>query len=244
MQHFGYRLVNIEGKWSVDILYDLDRLQGAMPIQTIIDVGANIGQFCYKIKHHYPQSIVHSFEPVADAYQQLLNTTNSFTGVHCKQLALGNQTGKATIHLFGQNTPVASILSHSPFSVDFAQQPDHTQVVDVQRLDEYCVNESVNGIDLLKIDTEGFDLEVLQGATKLLEEKAIRFIYCEWSYLGTGGPGDLNLIREFLEAYGFSLLGLYTDFFRPDMNFHVCRNALFLQKELYLKSFPQPASSA
>ena len=103
----------------------------------------------------------------------------------------------------------------------------------VRTLDEVRRELGVERINLLKIDTEGFDLQVLQGARQSLEEGRIDCIYLEFNTLlpkpGTSG-GALLPLAEFLTPLGFNLISTYTDFLVTEGDFFGGYNALFARQ--------------
>jgi len=80
----------------------------------------------------------------------------------------------------------------------------------MKTLDEYCVENKIPAIDILKSDTQGFDLEVIKGARELLRRKAIHLIYMEviLSDMYKGLPG-VDEIYTFLTERGFNLVSFY-----------------------------------
>ena len=93
---------------------------------------------------------------------------------------------------------------------------------------------NINRIDLLKIDTEGFELEVLQGAGKMLDDGSISFIYAEVGFQSqnTRNTGFKELIH-FLEPKGFLFYALYQlDAHDWNTGNHL-GNALFVHRNIY-----------
>jgi len=82
--------------------------------------------------------------------------------------------------------------------------------IEVITLDEYCAANGVIRIDLLKIDTQGYDLEVLKGSTGLMSTKAIRLIYMEvtFSEMYEELP-PLEQLYRLLGDHGFRLVAVY-----------------------------------
>ena len=80
------------------------------------------------------------------------------------------------------------------------------------------------------IDTEAFDLSVMKGAARMLQERRIGFIYTEFNDLsvkeGTTG-GALIPISEYLSPFGLRYVATYTDFVLPENGMFICANALF-----------------
>lgn len=96
-------------------------------------------------------------------------------------------------------------------------------------IDRFCDRNNLSGIDILKIDTEGFDLSVLKGARRLLEARRIKFIWVEFNSLSQidGKPGSLAAIAGFLEQYDVRFVASYIDYIIPDRGLFISANALF-----------------
>ena len=88
----------------------------------------------------------------------------------------------------------------------------------------------LESIDILKIDTEGYDLEVLKGANDLLRNHAVKFIYLEFNQI-TGSSkqvrGSLCPMAEILAPFGFKFVASYNDYIVPEDGFFMVSNALF-----------------
>ena len=87
--------------------------------------------------------------------------------------------------------------------------------VPVTTLDAYCAEQSIEQPDILKTDTQGFDLEVLRGAAELLDRRAVRLIYMEISYADVYERGPrLDDVYGFLRDRGFFLASFYNFAFK------------------------------
>ena len=78
-------------------------------INTVLDVGANIGSFSIMINKIIPDATIYSFEPLNDCYQTLLSNTKEINRIKSFNLALGSQTGEALIH-HNEFSPSSSLL--------------------------------------------------------------------------------------------------------------------------------------
>lgn len=89
--------------------------------------------------------------------------------------------------------------------------------VELRTLDAYCTEHRITHIDILKVDTQGFDLEVIKGARELLKLRRIRMIYMEitFSDMYKGLP-RLDEIYGFLASQGFSLVSFYAFHYQHD----------------------------
>ena len=75
--------------------------------------------------------------------------------------------------------------------------------IQTQTLDDFCINKNINNIDVLKIDTEGNELNVLKGAEKLLSKKKIMLIYVEISESKDKFDEKEKSVIDFLSSYNF-----------------------------------------
>jgi hypothetical protein len=77
-------------------------------------------------------------------------------------------------------------------------------------LDNYCLNHNIDKIDLLKIDTEGYELNVLDGATKMLSSANISLIFCEIGFLRANNRNTYFAdLTEWLAMRDYHFFGLY-----------------------------------
>jgi FkbM family methyltransferase len=130
------------------------------PNPIIVDVGANIGQFCIAAKLFYPTATIYSFEPDPDSYAHLVANTDRLDSVHTFNIGLGSKRETLTFHRHPLS--VMSSFTTEP-GWDYAQEVD----LPIERLDDVLTG--LDRIDLLKIDVEGFEYEVLAGAESVLQ---------------------------------------------------------------------------
>ena len=188
----------------------------------IFDVGANRGQSIDYFKKIYPTSIIHSFEPVKEEYQKLIHNYKSKSiflnneGVADSNKLLKLYTTKGTAHSsflkISPNTPWLKKRARywNTISKNFIIKVEKIKMI---TLDEYCKKKNISGIDILKIDTEGFEDRVLQGAKKLLNNNKIKLIMTEIKLDKTHGkPNSFFDIEKYLvknnfRAYALEILG-------------------------------------
>lgn len=122
----------------------------------ILDVGANIGLAAAWLQHAYPGRPVHCFEPLAENAALIpLNCP----GAHVRNVAVGAAAGTVALAV----DPDAVMAS----TIDYARAAG-TRTVEVVTLDEHVRTHDIDRIAILKIDTEGMELDVLSGATDTL----------------------------------------------------------------------------
>jgi FkbM family methyltransferase len=165
--HFGYDILHLPTDPSVRRRMDLYKRFG---INLVFDIGANTGQYAHSIrKLGYTGRIV-SFEPLPDAYSKLQDNTLSDSEWTAVNTAIGNTIGKTVIHV-AQNSYSSSILDILPRHVESAADSMYVDqiTVPVKTLDS-LFNDYFKPGDhpLLKIDTQGFERQVIEGATESL----------------------------------------------------------------------------
>lgn len=192
---------------GVDLIWDIEkRLQ--MPLQTIVDIGAHKGETIQYFHGRLDDCRILAFEPIYSTFQTLDRSWGRAENVKLRHMALADQSGSLTICL--NTDSQANSLNRLPTRVD--SSPGETyEKVRVSTLDaEVSFLCEEKPIDLVKIDVEGVELRVLQGANNILRKGGIRLILSEF----TLNPADsqhthLDELRSVLDIYGFCLVGFY-----------------------------------
>jgi FkbM family methyltransferase len=188
---------------GLEFYIDLRKYKSDFYPKIIFDVGANTGQTVLKWNKFFPKAEYYCFEPVNSTMLALKNNTAKYKNIHYYQCALGAESKQADI-----------TLCHDPSLNSFVDSVkeigEKTEKVQINTIDEICELESLNFIDVLKIDTEGFDIEVLKGAVRMLETNRIMFIQVE------AGMNPYNKLHvplqnfvDYLAQYNYVLFGIY-----------------------------------
>ena len=214
-----------------NVWLDIARLSElrSFPINCVFDVGANVGQTSLTVLNHFPNAEVYSFEPHPDTFERL---TAVLKGRRARafNIALSSTSGKA--ELFTYDTDVINSLTPTAtFAVRFGKTAKSISI-QVSTVDEFCSSHRIDTIDVLKLDTEGCDLEVLKGAVEKFKSRKIKIVYTEFNdVLERAGKtgGALAPVSSFLDPFGFRFVTSYTDYVVADEGelFGV-HNALFV----------------
>lgn len=198
------------------ILSDKEFCVEKRPITTIFDVGANEGQTAVVLREQFPSAQLYCFEPSETTFQKLSHTVEYDPTIRTFQMALGSQVEDKILFEY-ESSVLNSFESHTP--VSSADKSVRQTSVTLSTIDNFCRESGIDSIDILKVDTEGFDLEVLKGAEEMLQNKQIRFICFEFFNISSAGKYsagiDLALIDNYLRAHNFRPVSFYTDFVNP-----------------------------
>jgi FkbM family methyltransferase len=143
--------------------------------RTVLDVGANTGQFALFALHRFPQARVYSLEPLGSALDKLREVTS--TRVTVLPYAASSAAGEATLHITAENDS-SSLL-----------QPAEDEVVADAQIVTRRLDELVTDLErpvLLKIDVQGYELEVLRGSERLLGSIDQILVECSFRQLYAG----------------------------------------------------------
>ena len=179
----------------------VDIKKSGCPISLVFDVGANLGQSALKFRVAFPKARILCFEPVKATFNILKRNMAGHRGVTCHNIALGSSSVQSTIYLTDQSN-TSSLVKPSTIV--------GSETVEVRTVDGFTSEYQIERIDLLKIDTEGFDLEVLKGAQTILSDGQVPFVLVEVGF----HPGDtkhvlFDDVRSYLLAMGYAVFGIY-----------------------------------
>jgi FkbM family methyltransferase len=182
---------------------DIDRVRPLATLTTVFDVGAHHGETALFYARKAPNARIFSFEPTASNYEVLTRAVAGCPRIHCTRVALGAVGGELPIYE-GQSSQEHSLVPHQNAS---GAAPERVTVATV---DDFARERDVEHIDVLKTDTEGFDIEVLRGAAGMLERGAIDFVYSEVGFAREDRQHTHFIdLYHFLDGYGYRPLGLY-----------------------------------
>lgn len=215
---------------AVGHIESLELLAAAKPlgIATIYDIGANVGTWTLLAKAMIPGATVHAFEPLARHCAAFGETVRGIEGVHLDAVALGAENAPAVLRIT-DFSDASSLLPLAPASGARFGVEEVAQVeVQARRLDEYRAERGLPFPDLIKLDVQGYELEVLKGAAECLRHA--KAVVAEASFLEyyEGQCGFHELVAH-LAAFGLfmAVVGDHTPTGRPLEQIDV----LFLRRE-------------
>lgn len=215
--------------YGVEHAIDILRFSnGIQKINTIFDVGANIGQTASYYSGYFPDAKIYSFEPVSDSYNQLCENIIGYSNCSAYKLALGSKQETLEIEL-QEKSVYNSLLRSKSIESNFKE------TVKVCTLDSFIENNQIKAIDILKIDTEGYEIDVLNGGELFLKNAKKCFLFIESTFIKEKKyQTQFSDIFEQVYPLGFRFIGIYdhafsqSDPMRPPLQH--C-NALFYKSE-------------
>lgn len=168
----------------------------------VIDVGANIGDYTNIIRQCNNSAIVHCFEPSEESYKLLETRFKNSNKITMNRAACGDRNTGRFLYM---NIDHGSFSSFNPSYVTRAHK-HKKEYVNVVSLDFYCKKNRIKRINLLKIDTEGHEIFVLNGAKNLMKNSCIDIIQFEYGYASIYNH---ILFLEFVELFNKFKYELY-----------------------------------
>jgi FkbM family methyltransferase len=183
---------------------DLDK-QNIQP-RTLIDVGANIGQFTIAAINIFDNLDVHAFEPIKACADQLRANVSGYDDVQINALALGARCEKSAFHINTYSLASSMLRISNKHLSEFSQATEkNTITIEVSTLDDHFSDKALLSPVLLKIDVQGAEKCVIEGGTKTL--KQVDYVLLETSFtpMYEGEPLFIELI-ETMKSFKFEFL--------------------------------------
>jgi FkbM family methyltransferase len=236
MESNGERLVQ-------NIFIGIARLSKAPVV--VFDVGANIGDWTCGLQtmadaNSTSNIHLYSFEPCETTFRKLTENIEKLENslpVHPVKLGFSNCPGISTLYVVGDESGTNSLYHHNDLLVT------RNEKVLLSTVDIYCRENEIEKINYLKIDTEGHDQLVIEGATTMLEKGSIDFLQFEYSHRWITSRHFLHDTFETLMPFGYRI-GKITP---KGIEFYICwhyelesfREANFIAcKTKYISKFP------
>jgi len=171
---------------------------GASLLKLIFDVGANVGDFSAGAFDALgPEVKIHAFEPASMVCRKLSSRFAGNDRIVINNAALGNEESERPLYGTINDSGMASLLNRNLAHVNMAST--FQEMVKVRRLSDYCNSQDIEEIHLLKMDVEGFELEVLAGGQSLFEKGRVRM--CSFEFGGCN-LDSRTFLRDFFEFFG------------------------------------------
>jgi FkbM family methyltransferase len=230
MLRAGYRIL-LSSYMGVDLDADLVRVCGKKA-RVIFDIGAGEGDSALLLRKLFPKAEIYSFEPYQPAYTTAQSRLVHDTRTHLADYALGDREAAGTLFC-NQGSQQNSMLPNSPHLTPYAPrelfQPIGTAETQIRTVERVCQERGITSIDLLKIDTQGYELHVLRGAASLLQRRAVTAVLLELLFAPYyDGQAYFEEIYSLMLSYQYRLVGLY-HMIRGDDHAILCCVGVFMR---------------
>ena len=215
---FGYKLIKVN-RTDATQLDELTKIIIPKSDPVIFDVGANKGQSIERYKKIFQNPIIHSFEPNIDEIDFLKKKYIDKKNLYLNNFALGDDKGNLELNI-NANTGHSSFKNLIPnttwikersktLNIDSQKYTTKKTKIELTTLDDYVIKENISSIDILKIDTQGFEDKVLKGAQKFLSENKIKLIQLELIFSEIyENPLQIYDVEKTLIPNNYKLLGI------------------------------------
>ena len=185
----------------------------------IIDVGGNKGQSIERYLKIFDKPIIHSFEPIKTEFDFMYKKFRNNKDIFLNNLALGNKTeekefnvtansGNSSFNKINLSTDWLKVRSKQ-YNTSEEGYVTSVQKVNVTKLDQYCKDNNINVIDLVKIDTQGYEDKVLEGSLDLIKQNKIKAIVTEIMFDNVYEKYfSFSDIEKFIIPYNFRMVGI------------------------------------
>ncbi|MEP7255855.1 MAG: FkbM family methyltransferase [Ferruginibacter sp.] len=221
--------------YQINKYHEEDKLKiiNQFGINKLFDVGANIGQYSQYMREIGFNKKIISFEPLKTAYQTLEQVASKDNNWVVNNYALGNENAESMINVSG-NSYSSSILNMLPEHINRAPESKYIakEKIEIKKLDSIFSNYYVDGDNvMLKIDTQGYEKNVILGAGNVLDK--ISIIQLEMSVIGLY-ENETSFIEmiNFLDSKGFELFSLENGFSDSKTGRLLQLDGLFVNKKI------------
>ena len=174
---------------------------------TLVDIGANKGQFSLVFRAIRPKAAIIAFEPLpdaADTYEDVLGT-DPLVKLH--RVAISDVVGQLEFHITDRRDSSSLLRPGHGQAAAFGVHAESVAMVPVRRLDEFLALDRLPRPVLVKIDVQGAELKVLKGFERLED---VDFVYVELSFVELyQGQPLFHVVAAYLEERGFELAGVF-----------------------------------
>jgi FkbM family methyltransferase len=194
---------------GVDLAADLKRQFPDLRLDLIFDVGANVGQTAQEFGIQFRQAKILSFEPDPDSFSILQASANGNANLSIYNLGFSVRPGRVRF----DNTSPESVLH----AIAKNQGDDRLPFVNITTIDLFCAEHCIERISLLKIDTEGHDLDVIRGASDMLRRGNVDVVFAECSLTQVSERlVSFSEMQANMRERGYVCFGIYQQAFGSD----------------------------
>lgn len=189
----GLGLLNHKNQKVSGEAYLINKLLKEINPDMILDIGANVGNYTKLLANNYAEgSRILSFEPHPKTFEILENNLDDegYRSIELYNIGFGSENKFIDIYDYKAKDGSSHASIYKNVISDIHKCKDVVKhKIEIKTLDSFCAEYDINQIDFLKIDTEGNEYEVLQGASELIQNRKIKIIHFEFN--------EMNVISRY-----------------------------------------------
>jgi len=223
--------------------HDQKRLLASVSVRTIFDVGAFVGDITAIYVDLFPEATIYAFEPFPENFYALKGRFVGTPRVRPVRFAVANQLGTRRFHV-NRDSATNSLLPTALAAADWVTPASAVQTVrvldaPVTTIDEFCRQEKIEEIQILKMDIQGGELLALEGAKENLHRGTIGLVYAEVEFVPIyEGQAYFHEVALWLAGYGYTLFDLY-NFVYAENGQAKWGDALFISPQIRSSQSPE-----
>lgn len=200
-------------------------------INTVIDVGANTGQFASTIHEYLPKAKIISFEPLLDCYKDLINNMKSVDDFRAYNYAVADVNVENFDMHRSSSSPSSSLLKMCNLHKKLFPYSDGESIekVNIRRLDDIINDTDIVPEILLKIDVQGTEDKVINGANKVLSKTKVVLLETSFEMLYENQV-LFDSIYKMLSSLGFSYKGNWNELRNPEGGELIQADSIFIRE--------------
>jgi FkbM family methyltransferase len=225
-------LFKVKQKGGISTLYtQLDKKWlHSLNINTILDIGANLGQFTNTALHLLPNAKIYSFEPIPDCFEKLSDSVRNNNNVTTYNIGIGAESGTISFQ-YNKFSAASSFLPSTDRLKESFPYAGETNLIDVSisRLDDIAKDLEIGDSLLTKIDVQGYEDKVLAGGEKTVKRSKVIIIETSFEKLYEQQPLFDDIYRS-LVNWGFSYAGSIDQLEDPNDGRPLQCDAIFIKR--------------
>ncbi len=178
----------------------------------IVDIGSNVGSFIELVNKYSRNYFIHSIEPNIELINFQEKKFHNLKNIKFHNLAISQKNGEASLYL---RSPSSHSSLYSEHIDENFNKEISTKRVKTTTLNNFLKSQNINKVNLLKIDTEGAELDILNSSKDLILNGVIKFIKIEVSF------ASINSIFEFSKNTNLKVIGV-NNIFHFENSFRYC----------------------
>jgi FkbM family methyltransferase len=222
LRSYGYDIIRYHSFYDRDLK--------PLGIQTILDIGANTGEFSKEMRTLFPDAEIYAFEPLKDCFETINTKTAGDTKFHRYNIALGETNGDSVIQRSSFH-PSSSLRTMAPLHKELYPKTKDSfeEKIQIARLDDVMRDTLLKTPIFIKMDVQGFEDSVIRGGTETIEKASVLQVETSFVPLYEKQPlfGD---IHAQLQALGFSYKGTSAQHRNPKTGELLYQDSIFVRK--------------